>query len=48
MSKVDVLSKAERVIRFLEGDIERIKRENERMKREREAAFAGMGARGGL
>ncbi|KAK4044384.1 hypothetical protein C8A01DRAFT_12199 [Parachaetomium inaequale] len=43
MSKVDVLSKAERVIRFLEGDIERIRREMEGMRRERETAFGGVG-----
>lgn len=42
MSKVDVLSKAQRVIEFLQGDTERMKREMEEMRREREAAFAGM------
>jgi hypothetical protein len=42
MSKVDVLSKAQRVIEFLQGDTERMKRELEGMRREREAAFAGM------
>lgn len=39
MSKVDVLSKAERVIRFLEGDIERIKGEMEELRRQREAVY---------
>ncbi|KAK3300731.1 uncharacterized protein B0H64DRAFT_21887 [Chaetomium fimeti] len=42
MSKVDVLSKAQRVIQFLQGDTERMKREMEEMRREKEAAFAGM------
>lgn len=42
MSKVDVLSKAQRVIEFLQGDTERMKREMEEMRREREVAFAGM------
>lgn len=42
MSKVDVLSKAQRVIQFLQGDTERMKREIEDMRREREAAFASM------
>ncbi|KAK4249493.1 hypothetical protein C7999DRAFT_12706 [Corynascus novoguineensis] len=39
MSKVDVLSKAERVIRFLEGDIERIKGEMEELRRQSETAY---------
>ncbi|KAH6854115.1 hypothetical protein B0I37DRAFT_421456 [Chaetomium sp. MPI-CAGE-AT-0009] len=45
MSKVDVLSKAQRVIQFLQEDTERMKREMEEMRREREAAFAGAAAR---
>lgn len=43
MSKVDVLSTATRVIRFLEGDLERKKRQVEGWKREREMVFARRG-----
>ncbi|KAL2180658.1 uncharacterized protein P884DRAFT_237545 [Thermothelomyces heterothallicus CBS 202.75] len=39
MSKVDVLTKADRVIKFLEGDIQRMRWEMEEMKRQREVAF---------
>ncbi|KAH6619431.1 hypothetical protein B0J18DRAFT_244303 [Chaetomium sp. MPI-SDFR-AT-0129] len=39
MSKVDVLSKAERVIRFLESDVERMKNEMEAMKQDKTMAL---------
>lgn len=50
MSKVDVLTKADRVIKFLEYDIQRIKCEMEGMERQKAAAFGerlrlGLGSR---
>lgn len=39
MSKVDVLSKAEKVIRFLESDVERMRNEMEAMKRDKAMAL---------
>jgi hypothetical protein len=41
MGKVDVLHRAARVVRFLEREIERTRREVEGLKREREAAVDG-------
>ncbi|SPQ18504.1 aaa77bca-86aa-42f5-8998-bf414e645327 [Thermothielavioides terrestris] len=47
MSKVDVLNRAARVIRFLESDNERTRREVEMLRRERDAAFGRVAVRGG-
>lgn len=46
MSKVDVLSKAAKVIKYLESDYERVRREVEVLRREREVVLGGMGAVG--
>ena len=49
MSKVDVLSRAARVIRYLESDYEKVRREVEVLRREREAVmFAGRGDAEGI
>ena len=49
MSKVDVLSRAARVIRYLESDYEKVRREVEVLRRERETAmFAGRGDAEGI
>jgi hypothetical protein len=47
MSKVDVLTRAARVIRFLEGDVEVVRREVEVLRREREAVLGGVHLGGG-
>lgn len=48
MSKVDVLSRATKAIRFLEGDIERARREVEGLRRERGVWLLGRGGCAGL